>query len=308
LYNITVSYHKKDAPEKVKVCRLQEGSSNGVDIFTPWLREPIPDEDKMFYSVKVKLPDAKYRAFTTDFLRFSQTFSLWDPLTVFDYVSIKGVNMPIFVEALRTNSAVVSIFGGGIYARFNATDSLELKAVNAEIGGVVYLTHSGEADVANLTILNVNGAISSDIYLCTPNGSKHRGRYNVVSTSGGMYNTLRFWDAPVDSVLNVTSITFLKRPPMISCNIKLHETFEGTFALQSSPSQPPLVRQPTGKVEDPAGKGRERHVTFSETAPGIIEGAVSWMDKSGDVVDKEVGNVNLKVFSDGFSGQAQLLL
>jgi len=298
-YNVTIGYRTENALEKVKVCKLHEGSDNGVGIFTPKFRTPVPDEDRVFFLVEVKLPSAKYRAFTTDLLQFTQYFNPLNPPIEFDSVTLKSVNAPIYVQSLLTKTATVSNANGAIWGAFNATDSLKFSTANANIQVAVYLTHSGAVDVANLTMTNANGLISSDIFLYTPTDSKHNGKYNVVAQNGNSPNQLRFRDAPVDSVLNVTSET-----AMAESYVKLHETFEGMFTLKSTPFQTPVVDMPNGKVEDPAGKNRERRVKFSEAGSGTVKGVVSWVGDDGEDDEKEVGNVKI---STAF-GEAKLVL
>jgi len=115
LYNITVGYHAKHVLEMVKVCLLHEENNNGVGIFTLGHKVPVPHEDKVFFSVQVKLPAVKYRALVTDFLQFTQTFYALNSPIKFDTVTLKGVNAPIYVEdhAVKYREIRVQFSKGG---------------------------------------------------------------------------------------------------------------------------------------------------------------------------------------------------
>jgi len=288
---VTVGYRTQSALEKVKVCRLQKRIDYGVGILTPNLNGPVSEQDRVNLVVTVKLPSAKYRTLETDLLQFDQFFWARRAPIHFDTVSLKGVNAPISVPALFTKRVTIENANGDIDGWFNATDSLNLKTVNAKIQVIAFLGQSREADVTNISMANANGPISSDIILYIP-GPPHlnfSGKYNVVAENANAPSQIRFRSAPVNSVLNVnvTSETTLAQS-----YVKLHDTFEGSFMLRSMPYISPVVDQPVDKVEDPAGWGRERRVEFSEEGAGVVKGSIAWIGQDGKKDEKrEVGSV-----------------
>jgi len=290
---VEIEYRTEDALKKVKVCELLEGNNTGVGIFTPKYGDPItPEEDKMYFFIKVNFPAAKYRAVTTDLPHFIQSFSPLDPRITFDSVTLKGAHA--LIEMLSWSSVAkavtVSNANGEIGGTFRATNSLKLETTYGVIQVAAYVNHTGEVDASNLTISNVNGRIISDIFLNTPNNSEYSGRYNVLAKNANCPTDLRIYGAPVNYVLNVTS-----KNSRAQSYVLLHQTFEGTFSLGTMPLSPTIIDTPMGKAEDPTGKNRERRIQFTKPDHWIMKGAVSWVDKDDDDEEKkEYGNVKIE--------------
>lgn len=97
---------------------------------------------------------------------------------------------------------------------------------------------------------------------------------------------VKYKTAPVDSILNFEASTSNSH-----VGTTLHKTFEGDFVVRTSPYFPVDVRMEV-EVEDPAGKGRRRHLESSIIGRGVNQGKV-WWEKDDGVKEKRLSTVSL---------------
>jgi hypothetical protein len=71
-------------------------------------------------------------------------------------------------------------------------------------------------------------------------------------------------------------------------SVKLHETYEGKFSLETTFDKPDVSVDKD--VEDPSGKKRERKVNMERVGRGELTGSVRWGEEEGT----EKGVVNIE--------------
>lgn len=96
---------------------------------------------------------------------------------------------------------------------------------------------------------------------------------------------LSFTESPVDSILLLDAETSIG-----PATVSLHPAYEGRYTAATSFQRPSILID--YDVEDPAGKGRERHVRSLINRGTIASGIVRWYD--GDVDKKLIGNVDVR--------------
>lgn len=110
-----------------------------------------------------------------------------------------------------------------------------------------------------------NAPLHARVSLTT--ASEYTGEFGVDVQTANAPLTLTYVNSPVYSQLNSKA-----RTTNAPAAVHLHSAFEGSFSI-SSFIGPSLEQH---RVEDPAGKGRERHVTTSRSR-GHIQGSVRWV-------------------------------
>ena len=134
--------------------------------------------------------------------------------------------------------------------------------------------------------------IDSQIGLYSNTSDSTGGAFTVSARTSNSPLKLVFVDAPVDSILFVAAGT--SNSP---AQVRLHETYEGSFMLRGSTFFPPTVEWREG-VQDPAGHGRERTVETKIINDSLVTGDVFWGEKAkkaGSVQWFEASNAPLRL-------------
>ena len=125
--------------------------------------------------------------------------------------------------------------------------------------------------------------ISTNITLVSTTSDHTGGKFKVLTRTSNAPLAVQYVSAPVDSLLDFEGQT--SNSPI---RAKTHPTFEGDFWASTSTWFPVGVNWDEN-VEDPAGKGRERHVELKRLGRSDAEGSVKWVPGG----EKTTGRVNL---------------
>jgi len=112
----------------------------------------------------------------------------------------------------------------------------------------------------------------------------------LTHTSNGPLD-VAFRDAPVDSLLAYRGST--SNSP---ANVLLHPTFQGRFTLAThSAWLNPIIHQ--HRVDDPAGRGRNRFVSY-RNLQGYVRGDIVWGNTDGEKGDVDLATSNARLTLD----------
>ncbi|KAG2142309.1 uncharacterized protein EDB93DRAFT_613861 [Suillus bovinus] len=185
----------------------------------------------------------------------------------FGSISLNTLNFPINVQSVAAETGVFTTANGPIKGHFHSTSSLKLITTNMNIDADVDLFHNESAKPSDLVMTTANAPINARVSLTTASG--YGGEFGVDTQTANAPFTLTYVNSPVYSQLNSKAKT-----ANAPATVHLHSAFEGSFSISSSFLGPSLEQH---RVEDPTGKGRERHVTTSRSR-GNIQGSVRWVD------------------------------
>ena len=100
------------------------------------------------------------------------------------------------------------------------------------------------------------------------------GSFDVVAQTSNAPLNVQFDSAPIDS-----RVTFKGRSTNSPAAVKLHETFEGSFTVDTGRWFEAGIH--VVNTQDPSGRGRQRYVSRGGDGRGHGEGKATWGDASG---------------------------
>ncbi|KAG1758343.1 hypothetical protein EDD22DRAFT_198293 [Suillus occidentalis] len=279
IVRVRAAYFKEKAFERANVCRLErQKTQNGIGIYTSnsWI-PGSDDKDLLMFDVTLTLPasaneDALYiKSLETFAPLFSHKVAALSDTVFFGSISLSTTNSPINVQSVAAETGIFATANGLIKGHFHSTSSLKLITANMAIDAHVDLFHNESAKPSELVMTTTNAPLDARVSLTTASG--YTGEFGVDVQTANAPLILAYVDSPVYSQLNS-----MARTTNAPATVHLHSAFEGSFSVSSfiGPSLEPH------RVEDPAGKGRERHVTSSRSR-GLIQGSVRWVggERSG---------------------------
>ncbi|KAF5391678.1 hypothetical protein D9757_002353 [Collybiopsis confluens] len=275
-----------DSLRLVKLCRVvADEDENGVGIFSARPHHRRHDYHIRF-NVTVTLPKgSEHSPLVVSNLStkmdgvFSHYVEDLADSVFFNSINLAGALRPIQVRSLKAGTASIGTANSPIEGNFTVTKSLKLKTANAHIDASVKMLNKRSGDhKTNLVMETVNSPIEASVSLLSV------GPEDIELTSNGAFSIkarnargsvkLAFPTAPVNSTVIVDAKTALS-----PINVNMHKTFEGSFAIRSTP----LDKKDVTKQEaaDPEGKGRKRSLVFDSVNGGSVDGRVFWGDEQG---------------------------
>ncbi|KZT72412.1 hypothetical protein DAEQUDRAFT_723124 [Daedalea quercina L-15889] len=287
--------------ELTKVCRLNpEAGKNGVGIFAPqhWSGH-AGHHYRTQFRIHVRLPPSTagspvaVNRLTTKLPFFVHHIGDLKNSIHFKELSLSTTNLPIRVDSVVVDAASAHTTNSVISGHFNTSHFLDLKTSNGPITVDIGLLNdqSGEATKVPATGKHTtpSSPVSANVSLFATTGSYTGGRFDVVAHSSNSPVRVAVPHAPADHVLTLAAHT--SNSPI---DLVLHPAFEGGFALHGSRWMSPQVRVDEG-VEDPAGRGRRRDVSFRQVQRGDVNGVVRWLPAE----EKELGLVTASTSNMG---------
>ncbi|KAF5354947.1 hypothetical protein D9756_005640 [Leucocoprinus leucothites] len=289
-FSISTSLHRRrwpgrdDAADTI-VCSLKrKDGESGVGIFNPV--RPGPRYSQVRYDVLIELPESHpfINRFETNVVNANHELDDLQGKVYFDDLSLHGSNGGIRVKSVSTDRATIRTSNAPIEGHFNSSDDFVIATSNARVDVTVDLNQV-MSDQAKMSINTSNGPLKADINL---NDMRYAGvsdskpDFLVNTHTSNSRLDVTFRDAPVDSILTHRGST--SNSP---ADVRLHPTFEGHFSLNShSGLFNPIVHE--HQVDDPAGRGRRRNVSYRNVR-GYVDGDVKW----GGSNEKKRGNVDV---------------
>ncbi|KIK44506.1 hypothetical protein CY34DRAFT_105935 [Suillus luteus UH-Slu-Lm8-n1] len=251
---------------------VEQSTEASDDVTTSNSRIPGSDnKDILMFDVTLTLPasaneDALYiKSLETFAPLFSHEVAALSDTVFFGSISLNTMNSPINVQSVAAETGIFATANGLIKGHFHTTSSLKLITANMGIDADVDLFHNESAKPSELVMTTANAPLNARVSLTTASG--YTGEFGVDVQTANAPLKLTYVNSPVCSQLNSKA-----RTTNAPANVHLHSAFEGSFSI-SSLIGPSLEQH---RVEDPAGKGRERHVTTSRSR-GQIQGSVRWV-------------------------------
>ncbi|KAG1746394.1 hypothetical protein EDB19DRAFT_356087 [Suillus lakei] len=294
IIRVRAAYLQEEALEHANVCHLKrQENQNGIGIYTPKSRLPGQDnKDQLMFDVTLTLPasaseDALYiKSLETSAPLFRHEVAALSETVFFSSISLNTLHFPINVQSVAAETGIFTTANGRIEGHFHSTSSLQLITTNVVIDADIDLFHNESAKPSTLVMTTANACVpmllfipryikrfvvtyrplDARVSLTTASGSA--GEFGVDAQTANAPLTLTYVNSPVYSRLNSKA-----RTANSPATVHLHSAFEGSFSVGSSIIGPSLEQH---KVEDPAGEGRQRHVTTSRSR-GQIRGSVRWV-------------------------------
>ncbi|KAG1802961.1 uncharacterized protein HD556DRAFT_723787 [Suillus plorans] len=275
IVRIRAAYFKEEVFERTNICYLKrQENQNGIGIYTSKSRLPGQDDkDQLMFDVTLTLPasaseDALYiKSLETSAPLFRHEVAALSDTVFFGSISLNTLHFPINVQSVAAETGIFTTANGLIKGHFYSTSSLKLITTNMAIDADVVLFHNESGKPSELVIATANAPLNARVSLTTASG--YGGEFGVDAQTANAPFTLTYVNSTVYSQLNSKSKT-----ANAPATVHLHSAFEGSFSISSSIIGPSLEQH---RVEDPAGKGRERHVTASRSW-GHIQGSVRWAE------------------------------
>ena len=197
-----------------------------------------------------------------------------------------------------------------IEGSFNASDELVIATSNSHVDIAVDFNQLRSSQ-AKLSIITDNGSVLSFVIfkIClTVNSSLLRAdirlhdlritqpsetssSFSVLTHTSNSPLDVAFRDAPIDSLLAYRGST--SNSP---ANVLLHPTFQGHFTLAThSAWLSPVIHQ--HQVDDPAGKGRNRFVSY-RNLQGYAMGDIVWGNTDGEKGEVDLATSNARLTLD----------
>lgn len=274
IVRVRAAYFKEEAFERANVCRLnRQENQNGIGVYTS--KSPLPgqdNKDRLMLDVTLTLPasaseDALYiKSLKTSAPLFRHEVSALSATVFFGSISLNTLHFPINVQSVAAETGIFTTANGLIKGHFHSTSSLKLITTNMAINADIDLFHNESAKPSELVITTANAPLDARVSLTTASG--HAGEFGVDAQTANAPLKLTYTNSPVYSQLNSKA-----RTANAPATVHLHSAFEGSFSV-SSFIGPSLEQH---RVEDPAGKGRQRHITASRSR-GHIQGSVRWVE------------------------------
>lgn len=259
------------------VCSLKRNEGEfGVGIFNPTTAEP--PHHQVQYDALVELPEGSpfINRFETHVVNTQQHFDDLQGKIFFEYLNLHGSNGGIKAQSLGAYVANLRTSNSAIEGSFNASDELVIATSNSRVDIDVDFNQL-RSSRAKLSITTDNGPLKADIRLHDLRIAQPSTKtsFSVLTHTSNSPLDVAFRDAPIDSLLTYRGST--SNSP---ANIFLHPTFQGRFTLAThSAWSNPIVHQHW--VDDPAGRGRTRLVTYRNLR-GYVQGDITWGDADGE--------------------------
>ncbi|KAG1723120.1 uncharacterized protein EDB91DRAFT_183203 [Suillus paluster] len=274
IVRVRAAYHKEEALDRANICHVKrQENENGISIYTPKIRIPAQDnKDQLVFDVTVTLPagasgDVLYiKNLETSAPLFRHEVAALSDTVFFGSISLNTLHLPINVQSVAAETGIFTTANGVIKGHFRSNSSLKLITTNIAIDAVIDLSHNEDENPSELVMTTTNAPLDARVSLTTASGSA--GEFTVDAQTTNAPLALTYVDSPVDSWLNSKAST--RNAP---ATVSLHSAFEGSFSVGSSIIGPSLEQH---EVEDPAGEGRQRHITISRSR-GHIQGSVRWV-------------------------------
>ncbi|KAJ7610044.1 hypothetical protein DFH06DRAFT_1016851, partial [Mycena polygramma] len=282
--DITAFYWHQKHLDAAKACLVTRDEQTGVGFFTNWKgdhhrRHRREHHQKLRFEVTVTFPSTEdgsslgIKQFLTDLPIFSQTF---EDLTNVDFgtLDLKSAIAGIRAESLVANNASLTTSMGSIEGTYNASNSLTLETANGRINVDVTISNDVDEDdgaPAELRMRTSDGSILSNITLLS--SSESGGAFNISARTAHAPVGVAVLAAPVDARIALGAFTALA-----SASVSLPPTYEGTFTAHTSLASVNVLLKDE-KVEDPAGKGRERKLEWEQVGPRGKSGRVGWSEE-----------------------------
>ncbi|KAJ7779077.1 hypothetical protein B0H16DRAFT_1501021 [Mycena metata] len=312
--DITAYFWREEHLQASKACLLKrDDDQTGVGIFTKWEGKRRRENERLRLDVTVTFPRTEDNSalainnFSSDLEIFTQTvadlsnidfktLSLKAALSAIRAESLVARNAtirtslgPIMIQSLIGETASIVTNLGAIEGTFNSSKSLTLSTSNGPINVEVNLFNNDEDDAAKLKLLTSNGRIEGRINL--ESTKKSGSAFNITARTSHGPIDLDVVAAPLESNITLGATTSLG-----SLSAKLPTTFEGEFHASTSLSS--LQVKVDENAEDPAGKGRKRHVDHRTVGKASSHGYVSWSEegktRGSVVVRSSLGPVSLE--------------
>ncbi|EAU91944.1 hypothetical protein CC1G_11130 [Coprinopsis cinerea okayama7 len=281
--------------EMSKVCKIiRDDGANGIGIFTPnWdrrrrARGPI-------FDVKVDLPKSSKKkplvvqSLETDLPMFRHTLGNIGEHVFFKNLLLSSINEAIETGPLRTEVVNISTVNAGISGRYYTNSSITLKTVNAPISVLLEMINENVTHATTAELYTTNSHIDFTANL-TSTQENDGGAFGIVAETARGHIDADIVETPIDSILTLEAQTALAR-----IDARLPTTFQGQFDLETVLSKASLDYKED--VEDPAGKGRKRHLQVDSVKRNQIQGATWWSNenkaKGSAVLKTSMGKVNL---------------
>lgn len=276
IVDVTVLYHQPEVLNNATMCRLHSSEGKwGFGIFTPNWFSTDP-EQKIQVDIHVRLPAdvdpskplivKQLRTYLPQYKHIIQDLS---ESVHFGTIRLTSHDGGVAAESLRGDSIKVEAGVGPITGTYNASNVLVLDTANAPISVRANLL-GGEGQVVRLYMKTSNSFINGEIGLYSNASDAAGGAFTVNARTANSPLKLAVVDAPVDSTLFASAAT--SNSP---AQVKLHETYEGSFSLLGSRFFRPVVEW-NEDAEDPAGRGRERTVKVNAVKDSSVTGDVFW--------------------------------
>ncbi|KAJ7601523.1 hypothetical protein DFH06DRAFT_1262234, partial [Mycena polygramma] len=280
--DITAFYWHQKHLDAAKACLVTRDEQTGVGFFTNWKgdhhrRHRREHHQKLRFEVTVTFPSTEdgsslgIKQFLTDLPIFSQTF---EDLTNVDFgtLDLKSAIAGIRAETLLAKNAKIHTSLGSIQIGSLVANNASLTTSMGSIEGTYNASNSLTLETANGRI-NVDVTISNDQHNPLSSSSESGGAFNIsartahapsASPSSPPRSTHASPSAPLPRSL---------RPPSPS----RPRTRAPSPAHTSLASVNVLLKDE--KVEDPAGKGRERKLEWEQVGPRGKSGRVGWSEE-----------------------------
>jgi hypothetical protein len=271
--DINAHYWTKEALEHANVCTLRREIGVGIGIFTPTERHRGKRHDELHFTISVRFPkSSEIKDLKTILPLFAHIFRKTN--VHFNTLNVHSSNFPIIAESLVVDSGKLRTANSIIRGNFTVSDTLEIISSNAPVIVNVTMNDADEETSTKLFIKTSNAPLISNITLVSTGSEGTGGEFVVEAHTSNAPLEVRFSDAPVDSVLQLSA-----KSSNAPVSVGLHPTYEGTFSLKSSIFRP-RVDVDEG-VEDPKGEGRDRKIDFNAVGKDV-KGSVRWVEEDGD--------------------------
>ncbi|KAK7039345.1 hypothetical protein R3P38DRAFT_2899015 [Favolaschia claudopus] len=290
--NITAEYETHTDLLRTKLCRMGSATEHGILLWAdPYHPHGASMRSSVRFNITVALPTGvrDYKDITTDLAHFSHHvgdfFDIWSP-TSFDVIRLKSSNAEINHGALigragffeTSNSDVRGFFGGFDY---------EVKTSNAQIQATAFMFGESTGSEARVKLQTSNGEIVAALGL-TSDFSDSTLRA-VVETS----NAAITLSNPKQGMMP-DNVSFFLDASTSNAPAQLHlfPEYEGPYDLQTTQAAA-RVKEISGAVPDPAGKGRHRTVTKTGDGSSHAQGKVYWSHDGNPPEGFERGHIKI---------------
>ncbi|KAI0944064.1 hypothetical protein AcV7_001984 [Taiwanofungus camphoratus] len=285
-----------DLQQLVKVCLLQpEEGNNGVGIFAP-MHLDYPQHHQIQFQLTVRLPRPSdhsllsIKKFETYLPFFRHQVGDLKDSVLFDSISLKSSNMPMSVDSLAAHRGELYTSNAPIEGSFNSSTMLDLRTSNSPIKAGIGLLNGDDGSFTRVNMKTSNGPIATNISLYSTSEAATGGAFGVDIATSNSPLYIGYLEAPLDHILQMTART--SNSPV---RTTLHNTYEGSFQLVSSPFFRPTVHSNPG-TEDPAHHGRHRSVETNSIGKAEVRGVTRWVPSERQ---KELGWVNISTSNLG---------
>ncbi|OJT13802.1 hypothetical protein TRAPUB_9649 [Trametes pubescens] len=272
--NITPIYESSALLSMVNFCHFERVPGEiGVGILTP---KHVSVEGVLEFAIDVQFPVIpgggllQVKAFETDLPMFSHHVKRLEKKVRFESISLFSRNMPIQSDYLSADEANIVTSNAKLSGTYHASRGLFLKTSNADISTEVTLYHDNSAPAyTNLTFLNSNGAIDSQVNLRSTSMAATGGSYDVLAHTANAHLDLRMPIQAVGSTLALDA-----RTSNAPATVHLSPAYEGTCLAETTLAAAEVECNPNSR--DPAGLGRTRVCALPRQSAQRVEGWASW--------------------------------